>query len=84
MLSKASSGNGVTGGASAVRPFNWRQYIVYIAFVGVLIYFSATLSDDGFLSTNNMLNIIYFRNGYLLLGLVVNNCQISQNLSNRS
>ncbi|EXX89432.1 ABC transporter permease [Paenibacillus darwinianus] len=58
MLSKASSGNGVTGGASAVRPFNWRQYIVYIAFVGVLIYFSATLSDDGFLSTNNMLNII--------------------------
>ncbi|HUC92465.1 MAG TPA: ABC transporter permease [Paenibacillus sp.] len=56
MLSKASSG--VSGGASAVRQFNWRQYIVYIAFVGVLIYFSATLSDDGFLSTTNMLNII--------------------------
>lgn len=56
MLSKVSSG--VSGGASAVRQFNWRQYIVYIAFVGVLIYFSATLSDDGFLSTTNMLNII--------------------------
>jgi ribose transport system permease protein len=38
--------------------FNWRQYIVYIAFVGVLIYFSATLSDDGFLTTNNILNIV--------------------------
>lgn len=41
-----------------MQSFNWRQYIVYIAFVGVLIYFAITLSDDGFLSTNNLLNII--------------------------
>ncbi|PZE19876.1 ABC transporter permease [Paenibacillus xerothermodurans] len=38
--------------------FNWRQYIVYIAFVGVLVYFAATLSDDGFLTTYNLLNIV--------------------------
>jgi ribose transport system permease protein len=38
--------------------FNWRQYIVYFAFIGVLIYFSITLSDSGFLTTNNILNIV--------------------------
>lgn len=43
---------------SQLLRFNWRQYIVYIAFIGVLIYFSVTLSDDGFLTTNNLLNII--------------------------
>ncbi|MCD1260408.1 ABC transporter permease [Paenibacillus athensensis] len=43
--------------ALAIRTFNWRQYIVYIAFVGVLIYFSIVLGSDGFLSANNLLNI---------------------------
>jgi ribose transport system permease protein len=52
MQSKAS--NPLT----SIKNFNWRQYIVYIAFVGVLIYFSITLSGDGFLSTSNLLNII--------------------------
>ncbi|WP_082830381.1 ABC transporter permease [Aeribacillus pallidus] len=37
--------------------FDWRNYIVYIAFIGVLIYFSVTLYDEGFLSTSNLLNI---------------------------
>lgn len=41
-----------------LKQFNWRQYIVYLAFVGVLIYFSITLADEGFLTTNNILNII--------------------------
>jgi len=44
--------------AGFVRGFNWRQYIVYIAFVGVFAYFAFTLSSDGFLSTNNLLNIV--------------------------
>lgn len=43
---------------AAVRGFNWRQYIVYIAFVGIFIYFAVTLSSDGFLTTTNLLNII--------------------------
>lgn len=50
MQSKASN--------PGIQGFNWRQYIVYIAFVGVFIYFSITLSSDGFLSANNLLNII--------------------------
>jgi ribose transport system permease protein len=38
--------------------FDWRQYIVYIAFVGVFIAFSISLYDEGFLSVNNILNIV--------------------------
>ncbi|GGG03023.1 ABC transporter permease [Paenibacillus abyssi] len=52
MQSKASNST------SFLKDFNWRQYIVYIAFIGVLIYFSVTLFDEGFLTTNNILNII--------------------------
>jgi ribose transport system permease protein len=48
----------VSNPVMGIRGFNWRQYIVYIAFVGVFIYFSVTLSSDGFLSANNLLNII--------------------------
>ena len=39
------------------RGFDWRRYIVYVAFVAVFFYFSVTLYDEGFLSTNNLLNI---------------------------
>ncbi|WP_209121054.1 ABC transporter permease [Alkalihalobacillus sp. BA299] len=38
--------------------FDWRNYIVYFAFVGVFIIFSITLYDYGFLSVNNLLNIV--------------------------
>lgn len=55
MQSKASN---ASGALSSVLQFNWRQYIVYLAFIGVLVYFSITLSDEGFLTTNNILNII--------------------------
>lgn len=41
-----------------LRRFDWRQYIVYIAFVGVLLAFSITLQDEGFTSLNNLLNIL--------------------------
>ncbi|SHS63527.1 inner-membrane translocator [Mycobacteroides abscessus subsp. abscessus] len=41
-----------------LKGFEWRNYIVYFAFVGVLIYFSITLSDDGFLTSGNLLNIV--------------------------
>ncbi|HZQ63784.1 MAG TPA: ABC transporter permease [Gaiellaceae bacterium] len=42
----------------AVRGFDWRQYIVYIAFALVFIYFSVTLHGSGFLTSTNLLNIL--------------------------
>ncbi|MFS0614415.1 ABC transporter permease [Lederbergia ruris] len=38
--------------------FDWRKYIVYLAFVAVFIIFSITLNENGFLTTNNLLNIV--------------------------
>ncbi|WHY71906.1 ABC transporter permease [Fictibacillus enclensis] len=40
-----------------VQKLDWRNYIVYFAFIGVLIYFSISLFDEGFVSTDNLLNI---------------------------
>ncbi|TFD67763.1 ABC transporter permease [Cryobacterium ruanii] len=37
---------------------DWRSNIIYIAFVIVFILFAIFLGSDGFLSTNNMLNIV--------------------------
>ncbi|MGB3828993.1 MAG: ABC transporter permease [Ornithinimicrobium sp.] len=36
---------------------DWRSYIIYIAFVVVFLLFAITLGNDGFLSTNNLLNV---------------------------
>jgi ribose transport system permease protein len=41
-----------------LKKFEWRNYIVYFAFVGVLIYFSISLFDQGFLTSGNLLNIV--------------------------
>jgi ribose transport system permease protein len=41
-----------------VKGFEWRNYIVYLAFIGIIIYFSISLYDEGFVSTNNILNIV--------------------------
>lgn len=38
--------------------FQWRNYIVYFAFVGVFLFFAVTLYDNGFLTSTNLLNII--------------------------
>jgi len=43
---------------SFLKKFDWRNYIVYFAFIGVIIYFSVTLYDDGFVSADNMMNIV--------------------------
>jgi ribose transport system permease protein len=42
----------------AVRGFDWRQYIIYIAFALVFLYFSVTLHSSGFLTSTNLLNIL--------------------------
>jgi ribose transport system permease protein len=41
-----------------VRAIEPRRYVVYVAFLLILVFFAATLSDDGFLSEDNLLNII--------------------------
>lgn len=38
--------------------FQWRNYVVYIAFVLVFLFFAITLKDDGFLTSINLMNII--------------------------
>src|SRR5438067_4687244 len=37
---------------------DWRQYVVYIGFVLLFIFFSIFLSGSGFLNPNNLLNIV--------------------------
>lgn len=43
---------------SLLQRLDWRRYIIYIGFVVVFAAFAVTLGDDGFLSTNNLLNIV--------------------------
>ncbi|WP_434811692.1 ABC transporter permease [Microbacterium sp. bgisy189] len=42
----------------ALTHLDWRSNIIYIAFAVVLILFAIFLGNDGFLSPNNMLNIV--------------------------
>lgn len=37
---------------------DWRRYIIYIGFAVVFLVFAVLLGDDGFLSRNNLLNIV--------------------------
>jgi ribose transport system permease protein len=42
----------------ALDQFEWRRYIIYIGFVVVFLFFAVLLGDEGFLSQNNLLNIL--------------------------
>ncbi|MBP1157295.1 MULTISPECIES: ABC transporter permease [unclassified Paenibacillus] len=57
MQSKVSSVQQASSG-SFLSKFEWRNYIVYLAFIGVFIYFSVSLFDEGFLTSGNLLNIV--------------------------
>lgn len=37
---------------------NWRDYVVYIGFVAIFVVFAILLQERGFLSANNLLNIL--------------------------
>jgi len=37
---------------------DWRQYMVYIGFIMVFLFFAVVLRDVGFTTTNNLLNIV--------------------------
>jgi ribose transport system permease protein len=41
----------------AIGAFDWRQYVIYIGFVIIFVFFAITLSDSGFLNTTNLLNV---------------------------
>ncbi|MDP9378374.1 MAG: ABC transporter permease [Actinomycetota bacterium] len=41
-----------------LRRLDPRSYVVYVAFLLILLFFAITLRDDGFLSSNNLLNIV--------------------------
>ena len=53
--SPGTSGRRAPGGLLA--GLDWRRYIIYIGFVVVFLVFAVTLGDQGFLSSNNVLNI---------------------------
>jgi ribose transport system permease protein len=42
----------------ALRAVEPRRYVVYVAFLVILVFFAVTLRDDGFLSPTNLLNIV--------------------------
>ncbi len=50
-----------TPGAGSARRLlqsvDWRRYVIYIGFVVVFVFFAILLGDQGFLSSNNLLNI---------------------------
>jgi len=58
MSEGAKSGRSIR--ASLVRAreeFDWRQYVIYIGFVAIFLFFALTLSGEGFLTPNNLLNV---------------------------
>lgn len=41
------------------RPqIDWRQYMVYVGFAVIFLFFAVILRDDGFTTSNNLLNIV--------------------------
>jgi ribose transport system permease protein len=41
----------------AIGAFDWRQYVIYIGFVIIFVFFAITLSGSGFLTPTNLLNV---------------------------
>ncbi len=41
-----------------LRGVDWRAYVLYIGFVVLFVVFAVTLGDNGFTSSNNLLNIV--------------------------
>lgn len=43
---------------NTLRELDWRRYVIYIGFVVVFLIFSVMLRNEGFLSSNNLMNIL--------------------------
>jgi ribose transport system permease protein len=46
------------GGPDGGLDFDWRQYVLYIGFILLFAVFAITLNDDGFTTSDNLLNIV--------------------------
>src|SRR4051794_5246181 len=44
--------------SARLRRLDAHAYVVYVAFLLIFLFFAVTLSDDGFLSSDNLLNIV--------------------------
>jgi ribose transport system permease protein len=53
-----AGGGGTADQPSRLANLDWRRYVIYIGFVVVFIFFAVLLGDQGFLSSNNLLNIL--------------------------
>lgn len=58
MLSKVLNQKSESGVVARLAQFEWRRYVVYFGFVVLFIFFAVTLNDAGFMSSNNLLNIV--------------------------
>lgn len=47
-----------TSARGVLKDLDWHRYVIYIAFVVVFLFFAVLLGDQGFLSSNNLLNIL--------------------------
>jgi len=56
--SKSQSPAAAKVSRSSIRQFDWRQYVVYIGFVILFLFFAITQYSAGFLSPVNLLNIV--------------------------
>jgi ribose transport system permease protein len=41
-----------------MRRFDLQQYVLYVGFLAIFLFFAVTLADDGFLMTRNLSNIV--------------------------
>jgi ribose transport system permease protein len=48
----------VAAAPSRLAGLDWRRYVIYIGFVVVFLFFAVLLGDEGFLSANNLTNIL--------------------------
>ncbi len=44
--------------SSLLRGRDWRDYAIYLGFAAVFLLFAVFLSDDGFLTSDNLLNVV--------------------------
>lgn len=54
----AAAGTAPTSPWDVLKRVDWHRYVIYIAFVVVFLFFAVLLGDQGFLSSNNLLNIL--------------------------
>ena len=53
-----SSANTSAAGQSLASRFNLQQYVVYLGFLAIFLFFAVVLKDSGFLTVRNLSNIV--------------------------